>query len=80
MEYYTRQEIESRTGIQGLNNMTIRFFTIAVVDDEMEEIEINEGEFLELVDKKGTIQYTRHTVFSNGVDQVILSITPEEFN
>ena len=54
----------------------IRFFTVAFSNGDLDIFEITESQFLEI---EGTISYERHTVFQNGVNQVSLTIEPEEW-
>ena len=52
---------------------SIRFFIIEIDDDSVGQIECSEAEFLAA---EGEIEYERHTVFANGVDQVCLTKNP----
>lgn len=60
-----------------LESIDVRFFTIAYDHDgELDEIEITERQFLELVNDGAVIEYERHTVFENGCSQVCLCLDP----
>jgi hypothetical protein len=60
-----------------LESINVRFFTVAYDHDrELDEIEITEKQFLELVNDGAVIEYERHTVFENGCRQVCLSLDP----
>lgn len=50
----------------------VRYFKIEL--ESLEIVEINEGEFLELVGAGWRIQYERHTVRENGVSQICLTV------
>lgn len=50
----------------------LRYFEIN--PDDLEIVEVNEGEFLERIDAGWRIQYERHTIRENGVSQVCLTV------
>lgn len=56
--------------MKGFTNTPVRFFAY---DDDCELVEVNEADFLEAA---GKIEYERHTVFENGVSQIILTVNP----
>lgn len=56
----------------GLGKMSVRFF-IYDPDQDYEIIEVNESTFLE---SEGVIEYERHTMFENGVNQICLTKHP----
>ena len=55
-----------------IENINVRYFTYesSYEDGEIELIEISELEFL---DAEGSIEYERHTIFANGVNQICLT-------
>lgn len=59
----------------GFKNIPIRFFIWDETenDNEGDFIECNEGDFM---DSEGIIEYERHTVFANGVNQICLTKNP----
>ena len=60
-----------------LESTNVRFFTIAYDSDgELDEIEITEGQFLELVIDGAVIEFERHSVFENGCRQICLCLDP----
>ena len=69
---------------------TIRFFVVAYLDDVesdfsgdyIDTIEITEGCFTDLMQQSGgtaPVQYERHTVYDNGVDQVCLTLDLDQW-
>ena len=59
---------------------SLRFFTYCYNEDEIEPldiVEITENQFINL---KGVITYERHTMFENGVNQICLSIEPDNYS
>ena len=54
-----------------MNKLPIRFFVIGIDEttNELDYFEVDEAEFIA---SKGDIEYQRHTLFENGVDQVCL--------
>lgn len=55
----------------GFKNMPVRFFINSYNESEEDDItEVDEAEFLE---SEGEIDYKRHTVFDNGVNQICLT-------
>lgn len=56
---------------QGIKGVPVRFF--AWDADQALVLEVDEGEFLEA---EGVIEYERHTVHANGVDQICLTKNP----
>jgi hypothetical protein len=59
---------------------TIRFFTYGYAEDGGVDIaECSEGCFIELKARGGEITYERHTVRENGVDQICLTIEPNDY-
>lgn len=56
--------------MKGFENIPVRFFIYDMEADEVDIIEVREAEFLEAV---GHIEYKRHTVFENGVNQICLT-------
>jgi len=57
---------------------TIRYFTYCYdTENDVDIVECTEQTFIDLnSDDLGTISYERHTVFDNGVNQVCLTIEP----
>lgn len=54
-----------------LTNIPIRFFTTCFIGDNLDFCEITESQFQAL---QGVITYDRHTMFTNGVNQVCLTV------
>lgn len=54
-----------------LINTPIRFFTTCFYGDDIDFCEITESQFQDL---QGVITYERDTMFTNGVNQVILTV------
>lgn len=52
--------------------INVRFF-IYDEDQDFEVVEVDESIFIEF---KGEIEYERHSIFENGVDQVCLTKNP----
>ena len=50
--------------------INIRFF---IIDYDAELIDVKECTELEFLEADGEIEYERHTMFENGVDQVCLT-------
>lgn len=66
----TKQEAENRCEIGQITGIPVRFFGEAIVDGEIEIVELTEDEFLA---QEGNIEYERRTVFANGVSQICLT-------
>ncbi len=52
--------------------MIVRYFKYDTVNGEVDVVEVKESEFLKA---EGLIEYERHTIFQNGVNQICLTKT-----
>ena len=52
----------------------VRYFALVNIDDNIEEVEVTRDCFEWLVSENATINYDRHTVYDNGVNQVCLTV------
>tara|TARA_R110000851_G_scaffold94427_1_gene205244 strand:- start:413 stop:661 length:249 start_codon:yes stop_codon:yes gene_type:complete len=71
---YTQEEVNNLMD-SGIDSMNVRYFIYAMVYDDsgmcdIEYVEVDEYAFLE---QDGTIEYDRHTVHQNGVNQIMLT-------
>ena len=57
--------------------INVRFFTYCINSEcDADVVECSENTFKSL---KGAINYERHTVFANGVNQVCLTVEPNDY-
>ena len=52
-----------------IKSINVRFFVSAYKDGELDQFEVTERCFLDCF---GSIEYTRHTMWANGVNQICL--------
>lgn len=60
----------------GIENINVRFFVLDFCEDsqEFDYIEVDEQTF---INAEGAIEYERHTIFENGVNQICLTKSEE---
>ncbi len=66
---FTTEEAEQRRCI-GQITLPVRFFAYGEIDGDLDLVELTESEFLDI---KAPIEYERHSVFENGVNQITLT-------